>query len=45
VSNNSIGVAARPIRTGYDKRYQLARATRLAATAKTLGYRLIAVDA
>jgi len=29
----------------YDKRYQLARAKRLAATAKTLGYRLIAVDA
>ena len=29
----------------YDKRSQLARATRLAATAKTLGYRLIAVDA
>ena len=28
----------------YDKRYQLARAKRLAATAKDLGYRLIAVE-
>ena len=28
----------------YDKRYQLARATRLAATAKALGYRLVAIE-
>jgi hypothetical protein len=29
----------------YDKRYQLARAKRLAATAKDLGYKLIPVEA